>query len=248
MRTPHQTRRPTLSLIVLLTMLAYAGFALGCLIVEETTTYEDDHGGTTNPRPSDPGHPTHPTVPTDPTNPTAPTDPTDPTNPVPDCPISGEVCGVDGVSYETRCAASRAHVRVDYIGACAPACQVDADCAIYELCSSQGRCEAVSCQEIDAPVCGVDGNTYPNACDANAHHVAVDYDGECAPACNVDADCEDATHLCNGAGRCEEASCPVLAPDDISQEVCAGDGFTYQTACQARLARQTIVHEGCCVE
>jgi hypothetical protein len=67
---------------------------------------------------------------------------------------------------------------------CAPA-----DCGgTYE-----GRCEACVCPEYFAPVCGEDGNTYGNPCEAECAHVGIAYDGECGGVppglCYSDADC-----------------------------------------------------------
>ncbi|GEM_PF-6851440 len=165
---------------------------------------------------------------------------------VPDCPQPEQVCGEDGVTYDTACDASRAHVRVSHTGPCGEACLFDADCPVYEQCGGNGTCEPVSCTEEYDPVCGADGQTYGNACEAGAHHVAVSYAGECAPACQVDTDC-DLGNVCEG-GRCEAANCPTVAEDDFSQEVCGEDGFTYASSCIARADHISIAHQGCCVE
>lgn len=163
-----------------------------------------------------------------------------------ECPQPEQVCGEDGVTYETACDASRAHVRVAHAGPCGEACLFDADCPVYEQCGGNGTCEPVSCTAEYDPVCGVDGQTYGNACEAGAHHVGVSYAGECAPACQVDTDC-DLGSVCEG-GRCEAANCPAVAEDDFSQEVCGEDGFTYASSCIARADHTPIAHEGCCVE
>ena len=188
---------------------------------------DDDH---------DPDHPGHVDQNNAPDNPDTPDD----------CPEPGKVCGEDGNTYDSACEASRAHVRVDHEGECGTACFFDTECAIGELCNDQGRCEPTDCPEVYEPVCGADGNTYDNACAAQVQHVRVESQGECAPPCSQDADCGGG-ELCE-AQACVPANCPELDPNDTSQEVCAADGFTYQTACHARLVRVEVVHQGCCVE
>jgi hypothetical protein len=110
---------------------------------------------------------------------------------------------------------------------------------------ARGRCEPLECPSINAPVCGADGVTYANACEAQAHHVAVASAGECAPQCVVDADCD----LGSGCedGKCEVISCPPIAIDDHSQEICGDDGFTWASTCDARAAHISVVHQGCCI-
>src|SRR5690606_29790979 len=71
----------------------------------------------------------------------------------------------------------------------APACAdgsfcdfpADANCGRAD---APGTCQPVPevCAEIFAPVCGCDGQTYDNACSANAAGVSVEFDGPCAPS------------------------------------------------------------------
>lgn len=48
-------------------------------------------------------------------------------------------------------------------------------------CDFQGVCEEIPelCPEIFAPVCGCDGTTYGNRCEAARDGVSVDFEGSC---------------------------------------------------------------------
>ena len=129
------------------------------------------------------------------------------------------VCGSNGVTYSNSCEARSAHAAVAYDGECvAPGtdgdpCTVDTDCALELVCESNA-CRVNFCSFIYMPVCGIDGVTYGNACNARSAHVPVDYDGECGTAppdltgCYSDADCARGT-LCSAATEClPDPSCP----------------------------------------
>ncbi len=77
------------------------------------------------------------------------------------------------------------------------ACTADADCSAGQHCDfapatscgdyGAGVCEPnkLACPEQDAAVCGCDGMTYANACEASAAGVSVAAEGECAPTCEA---------------------------------------------------------------
>jgi len=111
------------------------------------------------------------------------------------CPdVYDPVCGCDGTTYGNACVAAARRVSIAYRGACKQECIHDCECGPGQYCEQRpGSCggggvcadKPNGCAQIWAPVCGCDATTYPNACEAAAQGVSVDYRGEC----DADHDC-----------------------------------------------------------
>ena len=209
------------------------------------------------------------------------------------CPFLWDpVCGCDGATYPNACSAAAAGVNVEYEGECRPQrCETNRDCepwidatsSVSDVapmprtwchkrvgdCEGVGVCEArpTLCPTLWDPVCGCDGETYPNDCVAALAGVNVDYEGECRPAgCETNADCEiepalDAagntsetaplpglycekrTGDCDGIGHCVERprACPL-----VWDPVCGCDGRTYGNACVAAHHGVNVDYQGEC--
>lgn len=98
------------------------------------------------------------------------------------------VCGCDDKTYGNSCAAQAAGVSVEYDGQCQNTCQSSNDCDANEYCAKEiGQCNQAgecktkpqTCTIIYSPVCGCDGETYGNSCQATLAGMTVSSAGAC---------------------------------------------------------------------
>jgi hypothetical protein len=121
-------------------------------------------------------------------------------------------------------------------------------------CDHFGVCSMIpdACFDVWDPVCGCDGMTYGNECEADAAGVSVDHRGECRVHCVDDADCESDQYCRNPDGTCGTANVPGLCMDrpaacpEIYDPVCGCDYNTYGNECEAAAAGVSILHDGPC--
>jgi hypothetical protein len=154
------------------------------------------------------------------------------------------VCGCDGATYGNACTAAAAGVSVDHEGECgdpgalqlgdacggfrpvgSPECDTGLFCqhqagALCGAADAPGECVLIPdfCAEIFDPVCGCDGQTYGNACEAAANLTGIFELGACEPRCPEscpviqicqlcdDGSCAEAQVACNPDGSCGETS------------------------------------------
>ena len=178
------------------------------------------------------------------------------------CPmILDPVCGCDGKTYDNACLAASEGMNIAYKGNCEVVegcldndmCGFDEYCAFSDCEDNAGMCmpKPQACPFVWDPVCGCDGQTYGNACEAAATGMSVDYDGECeapVPTCKVNTDCPGGHYcyfeICDQApGTCnlKPEACPA-----IYDPVCGCDGKTYGNACEAAAAGVSVGSDGEC--
>lgn len=108
------------------------------------------------------------------------------------------------------------------------------------------------CAQLDAPVCGVDGGTYPSDCEASCAGVPVDHAGPCAgdePApCSAGASC-GADEFCDVGASCGGIGGCATVPDGCARKydpVCGCDGETYANPCLAHVAGTSVATQAAC--
>lgn len=178
------------------------------------------------------------------------------------------VCGCNGLTYGNECEATRAGVSINYWGECnAGGCSSNVDCmSAGQFCkfptgtcgsSGSGTCTTPSnaCTAVYDPVCGCDGETYENECEADAANVSVAHDGTCEQFCVPGApnfDCPPGEYcivpdgvctMANVGGLCEPIPNACTA---VFDPVCGCDGVTYDNECEAAVAGVSLLHHDPC--
>ena len=179
------------------------------------------------------------------------------------CPTDGTpVCGCDGTTYPNVCFAQAVGMGIVAAGPCENTCSSNADCDIGEYCAKtpgycedQGFCEEMpeACPDVWEPVCGCNGNTYGNACEAAMAGVSVSGEGECPKSCTDNADCtEPETYCAKDINDCEGQGLCLSQPKDFEclqdpwEPVCGCDGNSYANPCTIQSHGINIQRSGKC--
>jgi hypothetical protein len=200
--------------------------------------------------------------------------------------IYAPVCGCDDKTYSNECDAHSHGISVAAKRECGtpapggPACGgwsghqcvkgefCDFGAACSDILDASGVCRQLPqvCNDIYAPVCGCDGSTHGNECEAHAKGVPVSAKGACGKPTPDGRTCGGiaglscaANQFCNyeppkgqgcdgsiadAAGVCESTPQACTLQYD---PVCGCDGNTYGNACGAHSAGVSVAGKGECV-
>jgi hypothetical protein len=177
------------------------------------------------------------------------------------------VCGCDGVTYGNDCEADAVGISIAHLGECEQGCGgiIGAQCNSDQFCKfDTGQCAGDDgvCTDIPEactanvdPVCGCDGVTYNNECEAEVAGVSVEHAGPCDNVCGgiaaIQCGAGEYCKLEEGECCCDfEGTCLPIPAECIPDchPVCGCDGASYRNECEAAATGMSIEHRGLCHE